>query len=236
MLNYRSIIPPVAALLAVVLFARLGIWQLHRADEAKALQATFLTRGQAQPLLVDATLLAGDPTALHWRPVEARGVWEKRHILLDNQVSRGVAGYLVYTPLRVPGCDCALLVNRGWIAAGPQRNFVPDVRFLPTKQWVRGLAAPAPASGFGVQANDGEPLGDDLLRVQKLDAARLSQWLGERVVPLTIQLSPDDPDGYRRDWQPPVANADRHIAYAGQWFLFALIAAGLAIKLNSKRR
>jgi surfeit locus 1 family protein len=188
------------------------------------------------PLLLDAAVLTGDVSDLHWRPVEARGTWEKRQVLLDNQVSRGAAGYFVYTPLRVPGCDCAVLVNRGWIAAGPQRNVAPEIALPPAKPWVRGLAAPAPASGFGVQPDDGEPLGNDLLRVQKLDAARLSRWLGVRVVPLTIQLSPDDPDGYRRDWQPPVASADRHIAYAGQWFLFALIAAGLAIKLNSRRR
>ena len=191
---------------------------------------------QDRPLLLAATALAGDPATLHWRPVEARGTWDStRQILLDNQVSRGVAGYFVYAPLRIDGCDCAVLINRGWIPAGPQRSIVPDVGFVPATQTIRGIAAPAPASGFGLQPGPGEHMGGDLLRVQRLDAAELSQWLDRRVVPLTVLLAPDQPGSYRREWVPPDARADRHMAYATQWFLFALIAAGIAIKLNSVR-
>jgi surfeit locus 1 family protein len=237
MLHYRSLIPPLAAIAAVVLFARLGLWQLNRADEAKALQSVAEAHAQAAPLRLDAAALAGDLGTLHWRRVEARGEWEsRRQILLDNQVSHGVAGYFVYTPLRIPECRCVVLVNRGWVEAGARRDVPPDVGVAPQHRTIRGLAAPAPASGFGVSAGTGEAMGNGLLRVQQLDAAELSGWLGERVLALTVLMSPDEPDGYRRDWRPPDGRADRHIAYAGQWFLFALIAAGVALKLNSGRR
>lgn len=237
MIHYRSALPLFAALAAVVLFARLGVWQLHRADEAKTLERTRAAQAQARPVPLDAAALAGDPAALRWRPVEARGVWDgSRQILLDNQVSDGVAGYLVYAPLHIPGCDCAVLVNRGWVPAGPRRDVAPEVGFaVATTTTIRGVAALASASGFGVQAGPGERLGDSLLRVQRLDAAEISAWLGVRVVPLTVLLAPDEPDGFRRDWHAPEGRADRHIAYASQWFLFALIAAGVALRLNSRR-
>lgn len=237
MLHYRSIVPPLAALLAVALFARLGIWQLHRADEARALDGTIAARGSAAPVRLDAAALAGNLSEVNWRPVEVHGNWDDaKQILLDNQVSNGVAGYYVYTPLHLPACHCAVLVNRGWIPGGPRRDVAPDVGSATPRPVVRGVAAPAPASGFGLDSGPGERLGATLLRVQKLDPVQLSDWLGERIVPLTVLLAPDEPDGYRRDWRPPAARADRHVAYAVQWFLFAAIAAFLAVRMNSRRR
>lgn len=237
MLHYRTIVPPLAAMLAVVLFARLGIWQMHRADEAKAYQAAIAAQAQAPPLRLDAAALSGDPGRLHWRSVEASGTWDNAHdILLDNQVSDGAAGYFVYTPLRLPACDCAVLVNRGWISAAPDRATSPSIPPASARQTIRGVAAPAPASGFGIKPGAAEHLAKELVRVQKLDAAELSTWTGMRIVPLTVLLAPDEPDGFRRQWRPPDARADRHSAYAVQWFLFALIAAALAIRLNSRRR
>lgn len=237
MVHYRTIVPPLAAMLAVVLFARLGIWQMHRADEAKAFQAAIAAQAQAAPLRLDAAALGDDPGQFHWRPVEVSGAWDNAHqILLDNQVADGAAGYFVFTPLRLPGCGCAALVNRGWIPAGADRAALPSIPPASARPTIRGVAAPAPASGFGIEPGAAERLGAGLLRAQRLNPAELSAWTGLRIAPLTVLLAPDEPDGFRRRWRPPDAHADRHIAYALQWFLFALIAAGIAIRLNSRRR
>jgi surfeit locus 1 family protein len=166
-----------------------------------------------------------------------RGAWDNRNqMLLDNQIAHGEAGYFVYAPLRIDGCGCAMLVNRGWIPAGPDRQTIPDIGFAPTQISLRGIAAPAPASGFGARVDSAEAIAPGVLRVQRLDTAELSQWLGTNVLPLTLLLDPAAANGYRREWQPPAVHADRHFAYAVQWFLFALITLGLAIKLNSRRR
>jgi surfeit locus 1 family protein len=234
MLHYRSLIPPLAALLAVVLCAHLGLWQLHRADEAKALEDAVAAKAQAAPIELDPDALQGDLSALHWRRIEARGILESRQVLLDNQVSHGAAGYFVYTPLSIPDCNCAVLVNRGWVAAGPRRDVPPDVGLARHSATIRGVAAPAPFSGFRLHEANIESLDYGSLRVQTLDAAELSQRLGEHILPLTVLMSPEDPDGYRREWRLPEARADRHMAYAVQWFIFAAIAAGLALRLNSR--
>lgn len=195
-------------------------------------------RAQAPPLALNGARLApADLTALRWRPVTAHGAWNGRQqVLLDNQISRGEAGYFVYTPLYLDDCACAVLVNRGWIAAGPDRQAIPDVGFAPAQFAIRGIAAPPPPAGFGARAGRAEALAAGILRVQRVDAAELSQRLGVAVSPLTVLLDPAAANGYRREWQPPGLRADRHYAYAAQWFLFALIALGLAVKLNSRRR
>lgn len=230
-------LPALAALAAIVLFVRLGFWQLQRADEAAALQSTMTQRGQAAPTVLDAAALAAqDVAALHWRPVVAQGSWDNaRQILLDNRISHGAAGYFVYTPLRIAGCDCVLLVNRGWIAAGEPREIVPPIGSASARMPIRAMAAPAPPVGFGVRGGI-ESVAPGVLRVQRIDTTELSQQLGMRVLPLTLLLAADEPGGYRREWRLPNLQPDRHVAYAIQWFVFATIVAGLAIVLNLRRR
>ena len=50
-----------------------------------------------------------------------------------------------------------------------------------------------------------------------------------------MRLAPEAADGYRRTWHRPDLRADRHVAYAVQWFIFALLTAGLYLRLNLKR-
>lgn len=229
-------LPSFAACAAIVLFARLGFWQLERADEVTALQGLMLERAQAPVLTLDAaTLPLQDADALRGRAVRVRGSWESsRQILLDNRVSRGEAGYFVYAPLRIAGCDCALLVNRGWIAAGAERQAVPDLAMPPGRMPIRAVAADLPQAGFGVR--DGiETMAPGIWRVQRIEVGELSRRLGMRVLPFTLLLADDEPGGYRREWRLPDLQADRHVAYALQWFFFALLAAGLLVVLNRRR-
>jgi len=58
--------------------------------------------------------------------LEVQGVFDDAHtILLDNRVMNGVAGYHVLSPLRIAGSELAILVNRGWLAAGRSRERIP---------------------------------------------------------------------------------------------------------------
>lgn len=231
-------LPLGALLVAALVFVQLGAWQMRRADEARALDQRIQARGQLGEVDLDTALAEKDPASLQWRHVSAHGRWDATHqVLLDNQVSQGQAGYFVYAPLRLAGCGCAVLVNRGWVPAGGSREAVPDVRLAATQSSaVQGIAVPPPAAGVGVASADAERVAPGLLRVQRIDAASLSNWTGIRLLPLVILLDPAAPDGYRRDWRPPALRADRHTAYAVQWFVFAAIALGIAVRLNLRRR
>jgi surfeit locus 1 family protein len=51
-----------------------------------------------------------------------------------------------------------------------------------------------------------------------------------------LLMDADSGPGYLRDWHPPGLPPERHYAYAVQWWAFALLALGLLVGLNLKRR
>jgi surfeit locus 1 family protein len=230
-------LPGLAALVLVVLFVRLGFWQLQRSDEVSAQQSAILAQAQLPALDINLAGAAAEPWGeQRWRPATVRGHWlAQPQLLLDNQPADGRVGYYVFTLLRLDGCDCAQLVNRGWIEADPDRTMLPELKFSPGTLTLRGTLAPLPPAGVGVRA-DVEALPGGLLRVQRLELAAIPLEPGVRLLPLILQLDPASGDGYQRKWQRPDLRAQRHVAYAVQWFIFALLAAGLYFGLNLKRR
>src|ERR671918_698268 len=106
----------VAALSVTALFAALGMWQLDRAAQKRVMFAEFERRGNM--LEVDLNQPGVDHSAaLGGRRAAAAGRYRGTTILLDNQVHRGRAGYLVYTAFELNGRKESVLVNRGWIPA-----------------------------------------------------------------------------------------------------------------------
>lgn len=232
-----GLIPSLAGLVLMVLFARLGVWQLQRADEVRARQAAIAAQGRLPSIDINRVAAAQDHLEpLLWRPAIARGEWDgRRQVLLDNQMADGRVGYFVFTPLRLDACACALLVNRGWIEAGPDRSTIPEINVAPAAVRVRGVLAPVPSTGVGVRADVEHLPASGALRVQRLDLDALPTAPGIRLLPLILQLDPEVADGYLRKWRQPDLRADRHVAYAVQWFIFALLTAGLYFRLNLKR-
>lgn len=229
------LVPSIAALLAIVLFVELGFWQLRRADQARTQQATRSEQAQLPSLDLNR-VAAEDMDSLLWRSAIVSGRWQASSaVLLDNQTRAGRVGYLVFGLLHPQGCACALLVNRGWIDAGPDRRTIPDLGRVPHAATLRGRLAPLPPAGVGVR-NDVEHLPGGLLRVQRLELATIAMEPGIRLLPVTLRLDPESPDGFVRHWAQPAHKSERHLAYALQWFIFALLAAGLYCFLNLKSR
>ncbi|WP_233236081.1 SURF1 family protein [Bordetella sp. LUAb4] len=114
MVRPHSTVRTLAALLllalAVVVLASLGRWQLHRADERRAILAA-IEGGRAQaPLTLAADTPAGQLQA--WRPVQAYGRYrDDLTVVLDNRNRDGRPGYWIATPL--------LLEERGASASMP---------------------------------------------------------------------------------------------------------------------
>ena len=181
----------------------LGIWQSHRADEKRALEE-------------------------HAPPLEARGVFlPELTVLIDNRMRHQRPGYEVVTPLRTAAG--ALLVNRGWIAAGPSRERLPEVRTPAGEVSVAGvererlphvLALGAPSAGKVRQNLDI----DDY-------AAQTGLKLEHRILE---QHSPLD-DGLLRDWPRDDSGAEKSEAYSLQWYSLAALALVMTIVLSLRR-
>jgi surfeit locus 1 family protein len=212
----------------VALTVALGNWQTRRAEEkleaGRALDSA--ARGpvlQVPPGLVDAASFAS-------RRVAARGTFLARDsFFLDNKVLHGTAGYQVITPLKADGQGAAVLVNRGWIAAG-DRSKLPEVPTPDGVQTIEGIAV-VPSARFLELAADA-----DSARVrQNLVLAREEKRLGLSLQPFVIEQTSEARDGLARAWERPDMGVDRHRSYALQWYSFAALAAVLYVLLGFKR-
>lgn len=230
------VIVALAALVAAALTARLGLWQLDRAEQKEAVQASV----QARTLMPEVTNadLADSPTAAaaqHHRVARVQGRWMAQHtVFLDNRPMNGRAGFFVLTPLRLAD-GSALLVQRGWQPRDLRDRTLTQP--VPTPEdadvQVRGRLAPPPSR---LMEFDGAPQG--ALR-QNVELTALSQEIGLTLRPLSMQqLEPalvcdgadckaTVEDGLARDWTVVAGSADKNRGYAAQWFALSALVVGL---------
>jgi surfeit locus 1 family protein len=123
----RFVVITLAALALALLTARLGIWQLGRAAEKNALQASIEQQARL-PVLGTLPNDTQQPASLVHRRVQLRGRWSTVHtVYLDNRQMNGRQGFFVVTPLLLPD-GRALLVQRGWLPRDVnERTRVDDV-------------------------------------------------------------------------------------------------------------
>jgi surfeit locus 1 family protein len=235
--SFRS--PRPVTVLATAVFVAvciaLGYWQLGRAREKQALIDAY-ARGDGT--IVDVTSRSLDGLA-RYQAVSARGSYEpRRQALLDNMPSAdGRAGYRILTPFRRTGAGPLLLVDRGWVPLGESRERLPAVGVSHAAREIVGRIDSPPAPALRLQPAD-ETRDAAWPRVMNFPTAdQLTAALGEPVEPLIVLLDPQAPDGYDRRWQPALRMTPaRHVAYAIQWFAFAIIAAIVLIVASLRRR
>jgi len=215
-----------AAALWLPLFVFLGVWQLHRAEEKTTLMAQRESR-QAEPVLAGGLEWAKDDN--RYRRVELEGEYDAAHqVLLDNQIHQQQAGYFVMTPLRIAGTDAAVLVNRGWVPMGKDRSHLPELPIGQTQAHITALIDRFPGVGFKLAGAEIPTPGWPAV-AQVLDAQRLSERLGYRLLPYQVLLPADAPDGFVREWRQASLNPEKNQGYALQWFSFALVLSVLYV-------
>ncbi len=213
------------------LFMALGMWQLERAALKDSIQARF-----EQRLAEDYQELTAvdDLVDVQYRKLRFTGRYhDAHHLLLDNQVHQGRAGYQVITPFYLADSDHILLVNRGWAAWGNSRELVPEI-----------LPADAGGTVSGIAFVPGDPalalgeveIGEDWPQlIPYVDLAALRQQYSEQLLPLVLWMAPEQPGAYVRDWDPVWLPPEKSRAYAVQWFSFAAIALILFVVLNLRK-
>ena len=231
--NFRpGIAVTVLAVAGLALMVSLGNWQMGRAEEKLARQAQFDAR-QAVTLV-----LPGQPVGAEqyeWARVSVRGEFvAQQTVLLDNKVAHGRAGYQVVTPLRLEGGKLSVLVNRGWIAAGPRREVLPDIKTPAGPQQLEGIAV-APTARFVELGKDAGKAEQGRVW-QNLTIERFRAFSGLELQPLVMQQTSDTGDGLERAWEPPNLGADKHRSYALQWYSIAVLILVLYVALNFRKQ
>jgi cytochrome oxidase assembly protein ShyY1 len=219
-----------------LLFIRLGMWQLHRADFKEALLRRYAASSSAP--VQDFSAVARAPLADGFPRVKASGRYLiDRAYLLDNPQHDERGGVEVFVPLALHDDPRLLLVDLGFLP-GNGTGQAPQLPALPTgKVSLQGLYVPPPPTGF--------EMGGDALTGQSrwpkktifLDPAQVARDLGRQLYPRVLALDADAASIYVRvhaldfSSMPPA----RHRAYAFQWFSFAIAAVVILLVLNRKR-
>ena len=217
----------------MVLFSGLGVWQLQRAAEKRAVIAALADKQQPALKHLPATPAALREAAR--REVRVQGRYEgERQFLLDNRILEGQPGFDVLTPL-VLDDGRRVLVDRGWVAAGATRKPVKSVGLaIDARVTVEGrlwLPESGIALGAAVTPGDGWPR-----LVTRIDFAALEETLDRELVPVVIRADGDAPWLFRpRDLQPRFGPM-RHYGYAFQWFALALTVLAVVCILEWRRR
>lgn len=223
-----------AAVIATVLFAGLGSWQLRRAAEKGDLIAA-LDRAETD----GAVTLPADPGRLAefaYQRVRLTGRLDGAHqFLLDNRIHEGRPGFDVLVPLTRGNGD-TILVDRGWVPADAHRR--PDRPIALQRSGevrVQGLLwRPEPAIPLGSAVSPGA---EDWPRlVTRIDYDALGEALGTPLVPAVIRLDPSIPWALTARPLRPRFGPMRHVGYAVQWFALAITVVVIAGVLLHRRR
>ena len=204
-------VPLVAAVVGIALTAAAGNWQLGRAHEKERLQRAY-DRGASDPP-IQVTEVPARVEDLRMRRVEVEGEFVPRGlVLLDNRTRNAVAGYEVVMPLKIRGSSMHVLINRGWIAAGPERARLPVFSTPGSVVKVSGVAV---IPGRFLELSKVEDSGPVW---QNLTVGRYVARTGLQVQPVVVQQQNDLRDGLIRSWERPDFGIAKHYGYAVQWF------------------
>ena len=211
----RRAIPPIAGIVLIALFVRLGFWQLDRAQQKIDLQQAFDSPARF-------ALVSEDLQPEPFQAIKSRGRYlSDRQIVIENAIQDGALGYYVITPLEFSSYAPLLLVNRGWIRKDMNQYGLPEIEPESPAGSIRGKTGNLPRVGI----RPGEAFADHSKwpRVgvwPTLDEAAAE--LGREVLPYVLLLDPDQDNGYSRRWKPAQAGPSTNYGYAFQWFAMAI--------------
>ncbi len=226
----------IAAILLTALLASLGFWQLDRANEKQLLQDD-IEKSLTAPVLTLTSDTTGNWESLRYRHIAVTGHFDNTfQLYLDNRVHQGIAGYHIISPFYLndeKAQQTAILINRGWISTGSNRNILPEISTPDGEITIKGRIS-SPRSKPTMISTEELP---DTYSEQVwtyLDIAYTAEKFQLELEPFIILQENNTNDGLVRQLPRYESNVTMHIGYAVQWFAFALFVLLLYIKHTIK--
>ncbi len=228
MIAKRPWLGPVLAVLVAagaVVMIGLGVWQLQRLVERRALNAR-ITNLMAQPPLPLSASIGGVP---EYTPVLATGVFDfANEIEVKNRAHEQQPGVHLLTPLRLQGSDQAVLVDRGWI---PYTQADPTARAAYDGPagvvTVIGLARSSEARTFFLLPADptASPAAPRLDSWFWINIPQIQTQIPYPLLPFFVEAAPrGGPASLPLSSYEDIDLSDGpHLSYAIQWFAFVVI-------------
>jgi surfeit locus 1 family protein len=225
----------IIALLLFFILVYLGIWQLQRAQYKQNIFAKLEAKSKATPKVLNDLQ---DPTLEQdcFTPITVEGVYLNNYtILIDNQMHDHKAGYRVITPMHVPHSPNWLLVDRGWIAAEPDRAHLPKIELVFGLKQITGIINTI-RSGIVLKKDQ---VADEIkwpVVLQTLDYNLINEHLRHPIYHFVLQLNAKEPGSYAYQKIDYGVSRDKHLGYALEWFLLAFLLMMYYIIVSTKRR
>ena len=210
----------VICVVLVLLFVRLGFWQLQRHDERRARNAAVESQMERPPVPVEAS-------DREFQRVDVDGTWDDAGtVFVRSRSYQGRPGYHVVTPIVLED-GRAVLVNRGW---------APDAD-APAVAGTASLDGMRRASQVREGIGPRDPAEGTLTQVARVDIARIQQQYRRQLLPFYVEVQGDAGAEPPFPVEPLELDDGPHLSYAGQWFIFAAIGAvGWVILLRREAR
>lgn len=238
-MSLRTILFGVFAVVAAGVCVRLGIWQLDRLKQRRAVNALVLMRSSSAAVPI-SELQGRDTSETHWRHVTIRGVPDYDAELVHATRSQaGSPAVHLLTPIRpLDGAwgDTAILMLRGYLYSADGR----------TVDWAQ--AREGDTLSFDALVTEFPPAREGTVKmpsaaraVRFLDRDTLAAMMHRPLAPFVLLALGDT---ISRDIHkptripPPSLSEGSHQSYAYQWFAFATVAliGFVAVARSDSRR
>lgn len=237
LLSVKWILTTLLVIAAVGVMIRLGIWQLDRLAQRRALNSRVQAQIAAPALDLNQAVKEMDPNQLdqllydsEYRTVTVTGEYDpSQEVALRNQTWENRLGVHLLTPLKIAGTGQSVLVDRGWISeddfdSGNWTSFseagTVKVEGILRRSRTRPDIGRQPDPAYS-------PGAARLTAFYAANVERMSQQISYPVLPVYVLQSPDPAfqGPPYREKEELVFTEGSHMGYAIQWFSFAAMLA-----------
>lgn len=229
-MSARFLIPAFLIIATIAFLVSLGLWQLDRADQKRTIEAAIVNAktGPVELIANGRELLDKE-----YYDVRLQGNYlSDKQFIYDNQIVDQVSGYYVLTPFILTDQLGVILVNRGFIPWNGQRERLADIAVDSVSREIK-VQVSSPIKRMELKATDVSRQFPVL--IQAIDFDVLEEVSKLKFVKVVGLLDPSSSDGYVRKWEPYTGSIEKHIGYAIQWFLMALVLAIIGLRIGLKR-
>ena len=230
-MSLRFILPSILITATFAFLVSLGFWQLERADDKRSIEASIK---QANTGSVELIKKEEGLQSKEYYEVRLQGKYlSDKQFIYDNQIVDQVSGYYVLTPYALEGQSKAILINRGFISWKGRRDKLADIVIgQETREIKVQISKPIKRmelkpSEVGIQFP---------VLIQSIDLQDMADRAKVDFSSVIGLLDASASNGFIRKWEPYTGSIEKHIGYAIQWFLMALVLAIIGIRIAIKQR
>ena len=230
-MSFRFLVPSFLILATIVFLMSLGFWQLDRADQKSTIEASIQ---KANTGVVELIVDQNELLSKEYYEVRLQGSYiSDKQFIYDNQIVDQVSGYYVLTPFVLTGESNAVLVNRGFIPWNGRRDKLADIDVDSASREIK-VQVSNPIKRIELKTSD---ISNQFpVLIQAIDFDVIEEISSTSFVDVVGLLDPSSDDGFVRKWEPYTGSIEKHIGYAIQWFLMALVLGIIGIRIGLKQR